>query len=61
MRSKFLSLAVFAVLFLFVAPVMADTEDEIVARYLNKTNKKHQTKVGFFELNASYGRFSRSN
>ncbi|MBN2226502.1 MAG: hypothetical protein JW763_03980 [candidate division Zixibacteria bacterium] len=54
---------VVAVLFLMtaVAPVFAQTEDEIVAKYLQKAEKKHKTKVGFLSANFSYGRLAEDN
>ncbi len=51
---------VVAVLFLMtvVAPVFAQTEDEVVAKYLQKAEKKHKPKVGFLTAHFSYGRLS---
>jgi len=51
---------VVVVLFLMtaVAPAFAQTEDEIVAKYLQKAEKKQKRKVGFLTANFSYGRLS---
>ena len=56
--SRKLALLLAAVfLFTVVAPVFAQTEDEIVARYLKKAEKKqHQKKVGFVTAGFSYGK-----
>ena len=51
------------VLFLFVAVASAfgQTEDEIVARYLKKAEKKQRSKVGFFSASFSYGKLTNDN
>jgi hypothetical protein len=49
----FLMAALFLVT--IVGNAFAETEDEIIARYLKKTEKKHVKKVGFFSTHFSYG------
>ncbi len=47
-----------AVIFLLtaVAPTFAQTEEEIVAKYLQKVEKKHKSKVGFISGYFKYGK-----
>ncbi|MCP4705781.1 MAG: hypothetical protein GY865_14375 [candidate division Zixibacteria bacterium] len=51
------------VLFLFVAvgSAYAQTEDEVVASFMKKVEKKHKTKVGFFSTSFSYGLLNSDN
>ena len=51
------------VIFVFVAvgSAFAQTEDEIVARYMKKVEKKHKSKVGFFSTSFSYGMLANDN
>jgi hypothetical protein len=48
----------FAVIFLFTiaASAFSQTEDDIIAKYLKKAEKKQRVKVGFFALTGSYGK-----
>jgi len=50
-------------LFLFVAvgSAFGQTEDEVVASFMKKAQKKHKTKVGFFSANFSYGLLKDDN
>jgi hypothetical protein len=51
------------IVFLLVAvgSAFGETEDEIVARYLKKAEKKHKSKVGFVSASISYGILSNGN
>lgn len=62
MRSKLFSILILGLAIFLAAPVFCQTEDEIVANFLKKTEKK-KTKhtVGFFMINGSYGRLNRDN
>jgi len=54
----------FWVIFLLAGVVggaFAQTEDDIVAKFLNKTEKKHFNKVGFVSAYFSYGKLSDNN
>ncbi len=46
---------------LLVVPAMAQTEDELVAQFLKKTEKNHVKKVGFVVANGSFGRLNHDN
>jgi hypothetical protein len=62
MRSKFFSFLVLGLALLVAVPAFSQSEDEIVASFLKKTEKKKSKHaVGFFVLNGSYGRISRDN
>ena len=51
------------VLFLFVAvgSTFAQSEDDVVASFMHKAQKKHKTKVGFFSASFSYGLLQNDN
>lgn len=61
MRSFFLVIMVIGLSLLLITPAFAQTEDELVAKYLNKTEKKQIRKVGFIVVNGSFGRLFRDN
>jgi hypothetical protein len=61
MRSIFVAFLVISLSLLLVIPAMAQTEDELVAQFLKKTEKKKTKKVGFFIINGSFGRLNRDN
>jgi len=61
MRSFFTLILTLGLAILLIAPAMAQTEDEMVAKFLKKTEKKHQSKVGYLVLNGSLGRLYRDN
>ncbi len=50
-------------LFLFVAvgSAFAQSEDDVVASFMHKAQKKHKTKVGFFSASFSYGLLQNDN
>ncbi len=56
MIRKVLALTALLVLGVFTVSILAQTEDEIVARYLKKTEKKHHTRTGFFSAGFAYGK-----
>lgn len=58
MSKKLVFLLVAIFLFTTVAPVLAQSEDEIVARYLKKAEKKQRQKVGLLTAGFSYGKLS---
>lgn len=51
------------VLFLFVAvgSTYAQNEDDVVASFMQKAEKKYKTKVGFFSTSFSYGLLNKDN
>ncbi len=61
MRSMLTVMTVALLSFLLVVPALAQTEEELIAKYLEKTEKKHQTKVGFIVLQGSYGLLSEDS
>lgn len=58
MLRKLIPLLVILFLVSIVGSAMAQTEDEIIAKYLKKTEKKHRIKVGFISGHFSYGKLS---
>jgi hypothetical protein len=46
---------------LLITPTMAQTEDELIAKYLKKAEKKSTKKVGYLVINGSFGRLYRDN
>jgi hypothetical protein len=61
MSKKLISLLGIIFLFVCVASAFGQTEDEIVARYLQKAEKKRQDKIGFFSANFTYGKLPHDN
>lgn len=61
MRSIFVFSLVIVLSCLLVAPAFGQTEDEIVAKYLKKAEKKKIKKVGFAVIQGSYGRLNTNN
>ena len=61
MRSIFVMVLVIGLAILVVAPAMAQTEDELVAQFLQKAKKKHTKNVGYLMLNGSFGRLFQDN
>jgi hypothetical protein len=55
---RFKIFIVFGMIFslLLAGLTMAQSEEELVAKFLNKTEKKQIKKVGFFVVNGSYGK-----
>ena len=58
---KVILVATLAIFALGSVPVMAETEDEIVNRYLKKVEKKHVRKLGWISANFSLNRINRHN
>ena len=58
MFKKTAILVAMIIAFGLTATCLAQTEDEIVAKYLQKVEKKHQDKVGFISGHFSYGKLS---
>ncbi|MFH2036883.1 MAG: hypothetical protein ABIJ45_10810 [Candidatus Zixiibacteriota bacterium] len=58
MLKKIAILTALLLLAVAVTSAFADTEDEIIAKYLKKTEKKHANKIGFISTNFSYGKLS---
>lgn len=57
-------LAVFMVIglsLLLITPAIAQTEDELVAKFLKKAEKRHNQKVGYLVINGSFGRLFQDN
>jgi len=61
MRSKLLYPLILVLSILFIAPAFAQTEDELVAKFLNKAEKKQKNKVGYLVFHGSYGKLSNDN
>jgi len=61
MRSIYTLFLVMGLSLLLAVPAMAQTEDELVAQFLKKTEKNKVRKVGFFVVNGSFGRLNRDN
>jgi len=61
MRSIFTIVMVIGLSLLLVTPVFSQTEEELVAKFLKKAEKKHNKKVGYLVLNGSFGRLNRDN
>ncbi len=55
MLRKLIPLVAFLFAISVAAGAMAQTEDEIIAKYLQKTEKKHKAKVGFVSTQFDYG------
>jgi len=56
MFKKVLILVAAIFLLTAISPVFAQTEDEIVAKYLQKVEKKHKNKIGFASMYFKYGK-----
>jgi hypothetical protein len=56
MFRKAVCLVVLMFLFVLVSSSMAQTEDDIIAKYLKKTEKKHKNKIGYMSFYGSYGK-----
>lgn len=61
MRSTFTLILVVGLSLLLVAPAIAQTEEELVAKFLKKAEKRQIKKVGYFVVNGSMGRLNRDN
>ncbi|MDD4052595.1 MAG: hypothetical protein PHR28_11950 [candidate division Zixibacteria bacterium] len=65
MRCKCLFPVVLGLSLLLAVPAFSQTEDEVIARFLQKAEKntveKQQKKVGFVVFNGSYGRLKNMN
>lgn len=61
MRSIFTLILAIGLAIILVVPAMAQTEDELVAKFLKKAEKKHDKKVGYVVINGSLGRLFRDN
>ncbi|MEZ5359600.1 MAG: hypothetical protein R3F48_12345 [Candidatus Zixiibacteriota bacterium] len=61
MRSFFTYLLVVFLVFVLAVPAMAQTEDELVAKFLKKAEKKQIKKVGYFILQGSYGKLGTNS
>ena len=61
MRAILVSLLVLTLSLLLVVPAMAQTEDELVAKFLKKAEKQQIKKVGYFVVQGSYGKLSDDN
>jgi len=61
MRSVFTLILAFGLAILLIVPAMAQTEDELVAKFLKKVEKKQNKKVGYLVLNGSLGRLFQDN
>jgi hypothetical protein len=58
MSKVIITLMAVAFLLTAVGSAFGETEDEIIARYLKKTEKKHKSKLGYFSAYYSYGKLS---
>ena len=56
MRAKVLTPIILILSIFLAVPVMAQTEDELVAKFIKKTERKQKKKVGFVVFNGSYGK-----
>ncbi|MCX6826477.1 MAG: hypothetical protein NTV06_04295 [candidate division Zixibacteria bacterium] len=59
MTRKILLLSAIVFLFMAIAPAFSQTEDDVVAQYLKKTEKKQKAKslrIGFVSLYGAYGK-----
>ena len=61
MRSILTFILALGLAVLLIVPAMAQTEDELVARFLKKAEKKHDKKVGYLVFNGSLGRLYQDN
>lgn len=61
MRSFFAYILVIFLAFLLAAPAMAQTEDELVSKFMKKAEKKQIKKVGYFILQGSYGKLGTNS
>lgn len=61
MRCKCLFPIVLGLSLLLAVPAFSQTEDEIIARFLKKTETKHKTQLGYVVVNGSYGRLKNMN
>jgi hypothetical protein len=61
MRSFFFVIMVIGLSLLLITPAFAQTEDELVAKFLKKTERKQSKKVGFLVVNGSFGRLFQDN
>ncbi len=61
MRSIITFLALITFTLLLIVPAMAQTEDELVNRFMNKANKNQIKKVGYVIFHGSYGKLSDDN
>ena len=61
MRSIFAFILVFVLSMLLITPAFAQTEDELVAKFLKKAEKQQVQKVGYIVMNGSLGRLFQDN
>lgn len=61
MRSFFAYILVSFLVLVLAVPAMAQTEDELVAKFLKKAEKKQIKKVGYFILEGSYGKLGTNS
>ncbi|MEE9441232.1 MAG: hypothetical protein V3V99_01000 [candidate division Zixibacteria bacterium] len=61
MRSRLLFLAILAVSLLLAIPSFAQTEEELVNKFLKKAEKNQIKKVGYLIIQGSYGRLNSDN
>jgi hypothetical protein len=61
MRTFLALIVVIGLSLLLITPVHAQTEDELVAKFLKKAEKKHTKKVGYLFANGAFGRLYRDN
>lgn len=61
MRSIFAIVMVIGLSLLLITPAFAQTEDELVAKFLKKVEKKQDKKVGYVIVNGAFGRLYRDN
>ncbi len=61
MRSILTFILVVGISILLITPAFAQTEDELVAKFLKKVEKKHNKKVGYLVFNGSMGRLLQDN
>lgn len=61
MRAKVLTPIILILSILLAVPVMAQTEDELVARFIRKTERKQKKKVGFIVFDGSYGKLANGS
>jgi hypothetical protein len=61
MRSIFVFILVLGLSMLLITPAFAQTEDELVAKFLKKAERKQDRKIGYLFVNGSMGRLYQDN
>ena len=61
MRFRLASLLSFGLCLMLAGSAFGQTEDELVAKFLDKAEKQKTKKVGFLVVNGSFGRLFRDN